>query len=49
MEDKNNKQIDVRNYQEIVNLINEALNNGRVIEIKNESRNEKPNITVVNS
>lgn len=47
MENNASKQIDIKNYPEIVKIINDALNTGNVIEVKNESRTEKPNIVVV--
>lgn len=48
---KNNtegKLIDIRNYPEVVDIINTALNEKRVIEVKNEARKEGVvNIVVV--
>lgn len=40
--------IDIRNYPEVINIINAALNDKRVIEVKNETRRaEDVNIVVV--
>ena len=40
--------IDIRNYPEVINIINAALNDKRVIEVKNETRREGDvNIVVV--
>ena len=40
--------IDIRNYPEVVDIINAALNDKRVIEVKNETRSaNEVNIVVV--
>ena len=48
---KNNAEgnvIDIRNYPEVINIINAALNEKRVVEVKNEARRDsEPNIVVV--
>lgn len=40
-------QIDIRQYTEVIDLINNILNNKGIVEIKNEGRNNKVNIVVV--
>jgi len=40
--------IDIRELPYVVDIINASLNDGKIIEIKNESRNkDKPNIVIV--
>ena len=45
---RGDKVIDIRNYPEVINIINAALNDKRVIEVKNETRRDNDvNIVVV--
>lgn len=39
--------IDIREHEEIIRIINAALNDGKTVEVKNESRKKEPNIVVV--
>lgn len=40
--------INIQNMPDVVNIINAALNDGKTVEIKNESRQkDRPNIVVV--
>ena len=44
----NSMKIDIRDFPEIVDVINAALSDGKTIEVKNESyHKESPNIVVV--
>lgn len=41
-------KIDIRDYPEIIEIINAALSDGKTVEVKNESyHKESPNIVVV--
>ena len=40
-------QIDIRDYPEIINLINAIVSSKGIVEVKNEGKNNKVNLVVV--
>lgn len=40
--------IDIKEHSDVIEKINNAINNGKIVEVKNERKKDKPeNITVV--